>query len=202
MSESSEPKMSVLDNFFLKLGTVLSMTKDALLADFLGDLPSYAPDLQPLLEAKDRDTFMAKLGETGNQLTGFIECVFRRLGYDLSSFEENKELVELVTSIFATAESLGESVQALAENGIPWEQELEEIKKANQPKKGESEKGGKKEEGKKDGDKKEGDKKEGKKEDKEQRFITPDDVFKDSDGKSLIHLEGDNGSLDISFLDP
>ena len=190
--------MSVLDNFFLKLGTVLSMTKDALLADFLGDLPSYAPDLQPLLEAKDRDTFMAKLGETGNQLTGFIECVFRRLGYDLSSFEENKELVELVTSIFSTAESLGESVQALAENGIPWEQELEEIKQANQPKKGESEKGGKKEEGKKDGDKKE----EGKKEDKEQRFITPDDVFKDSDGKSLIHLEGDNGSLDISFLDP
>lgn len=194
MSEANEPKTSVLDSFFLKLGTVLSMTKDALLADFLGDLPSYAPDLQPLLEAGDREAFKTELGKAGSQLAGFIERIFRRLGYDMTSFEENKELVDLVTSIFATAESLGESVAALAEGGIPWEQELEAIGKANQPKQNE---GGKEE--KKGEEKKEDDKK---KEDKEQRFLTPDDVFKDDDGNSRIHLEGENGSLDISFLDP
>jgi hypothetical protein len=101
MSETNEPKTSVLDNFFLKLGTVLSLTKDALLADFLGDLPSYAPNLQPLMEAGDLEEFKKELGK----MKGFIECVFRRLGYDLNSYEGNKELVNLVTSIFATAES-------------------------------------------------------------------------------------------------
>ena len=175
MSEANEPKTSVLDSFFLKLGTVLSMTKDALLADFIGDLPSYAPDLQPLLEAGDRKAFDEALSKTGSKLKGFIECVFRRLGYDLSSFEGNQELVDLVTSIFATAESLGESVKELADGGISWEEELETIAKANPPKEGEKS--------------------------KEDKFLSPDDLFKDEEGNSLLHLEGDNGSLDISIGD-
>lgn len=175
MSEANEPKTSVLDSFFLKLGTVLSMTKDALLADFLGDLPSYAPDLQPLLEAGNREEFNKELSKTGSKLKGFIECVFRRLGYDISSFEKNGELVDLVTSIFATAESLGDSVKELSDGEIPWEQELMTIAQANQPKDGE--KG------------------------KEDKFLSPDDLFKDEAGNSLLHLEGDNGSLDISIGD-
>ena len=177
MSEANEPKTSVLDSFFLKLGTVLSMTKDTLLADFLGDLPSYAPDLQPLLEAGDRDAFKAALGESDKRLTRFIECVFRRLGYDLSSFEENKELVDLVTSIFVTAESLGESVKAFAEEGITWE-EVQAIAKANQPE----------DDGKKD---------------KDTRFLTPEDIFKTTDGKSIFSVDdgkGNSFSLEIGDL--
>lgn len=176
MSETNEPKTSVLDNFFLKLGTVLSMTKDALLADFLGDLPSYAPNLQPLMEAGDREEFKKELGKTGSQLTGFIECVFRRLGYDLNSYEGNKELVDLVTSIFATAESLGESVTALVDEGITWK-EVETIAKANQPENG--------------GDKP-----------KEARFLTPEDVF-NADGKSLLSVDdgkGNSFSVEIGDL--
>lgn len=176
MSETNEPKTSVLDNFFLKLGTVLSMTKDALLADFLGDLPSYAPNLQPLMEAGDLEEFKKELGKTGSQLKGFIECVFRRLGYDLNSYEGNKELVDLVTSIFATAESLGESVTALVDEGITWK-EVEAIAKANQPENG--------------GDKP-----------KEARFLTPEDVF-NADGKSLLSVDdgkGNSFSLEIGDL--
>ena len=182
MSETNEPKTSVLDSFFLKLGTVLSMTKDALLADFLGDLPSYAPDLQPLMEAGDRKAFKEALSGTRRELEGFIECVFRRLGYDITSYEGNKELVDLVTSIFATAESLGESVKELADGGISWKDELEAIAKANQPKDGEKPEDGEK--------------------DKEDKFLSPDDLFKDeTTGDSLLHLEGENGSLDISIGD-
>lgn len=39
-----ENSSAVLDGFLLKLGSVLTMTKDALLEDFLGDLPKYVPD--------------------------------------------------------------------------------------------------------------------------------------------------------------
>ena len=177
MSEANEPKTSVLDSFFLKLGTVLSMTKDALLADFLGDLPSYAPDLQPLLETGDREAFKAALGESEKRLTSFIECVFRRLGYDISSFEKNGELVDLVTSIFVTAESLGDSVKAFAEEGITWE-EVQAIAKANQPE----------DDGKKD---------------KDTRFLTPEDIFKTTDGKSIFNVDdgkGNSFSLEIGDL--
>ena len=43
MSQTNDSATSVLDSFFLKLGTVLSLTKDALLADFIGGFPSYVP---------------------------------------------------------------------------------------------------------------------------------------------------------------
>ena len=188
MSQTNDSATSVLDSFFLKLGTVLSMTKDALLADFLGDLPAYAPNLQPLMDANDREGFKAALGQAGSQLTGretltgFVECIFRRLGYDLTSFEGNKELTDLITSIFVTAESLGESVAALAGDGITWK-EVETIAKANQPAGG--------------GNGKQGEKS------KETRFLTPEDVFSTPDGKSFFSVDdgkGNSFSLEIGDL--
>ena len=99
------------------------------------------------------------------------------MGYDLNSYEGNKELVDLVTSIFATAESLGESVTALVDEGITWK-EVETIAKANQPENG--------------GDKP-----------KETRFLTPEDVFSTPDGKSLLSVDdgkGNSFSVEIGDL--
>ena len=118
-SDSSTP---ALDQFFLKLGTLFTMTKDALLEDFLGDLPSYLPDkpidpkpARTLAELKDR------LGEAEVSFSKFIGYVFERLGYDLSNFEKNAELYELVSSVLSTADSIGEAVRQLGSEGINWD---------------------------------------------------------------------------------
>lgn len=132
MSEANEPKTSVLDSFFLKLGTVLSMTKDALLADFIGDFPSYVPP-----DMANAKTMTALLGETENMLSKFIEYVFRRLGYDLSNFSENQELYDLVKSILSTMDSLGAEVSALASDDFSWKKEAENLVNQVQGEKGE-----------------------------------------------------------------
>ena len=119
---SADPASSVLDQFFLKLGTLLTMTKDALLEDFLGDLPSYLPDkdidpkpARTLAELKER------VGEAEVSFSKFIGYVFERLGYDLSNFEKNEELYELISSLFSTADSIGAAVQELGSEGINWD---------------------------------------------------------------------------------
>ncbi|MBQ7073297.1 MAG: hypothetical protein IJM89_08055 [Bacteroidales bacterium] len=117
-SESTQ----VLDQFFLKLGTLLTMTKDALLEDFLGDLPSYVPDrfIDPS-PIKDVEDLKNRLDKTELELSSFIEYVFKRLGYDISNFKESDELFDLFKSVFVTIESIGESVSALAQDGINWD---------------------------------------------------------------------------------
>ena len=119
---SADPASSVLDQFFLKLGTLLTMTKDALLEDFLGDMPSYLPDkdidpkpVRTFAELKDR------IGEAEMSFSKFIGYVFERLGYDLSNFEKNQELYELASSILSTADSIGAAVQQLGNDGINWD---------------------------------------------------------------------------------
>ena len=130
-SESTQ----VLDQFFLKLGTLLTMTKDALLEDFLGDLPSYVPDkfIDPS-PVKDVEDLKNRLEKTELDLTSFIEYVFKRLGYDISNFKESDELFDLFKSVFVTIESIGESVTALAQDGINWDNvkiKADEVKDAN-----------------------------------------------------------------------
>ncbi|MBQ5416883.1 MAG: hypothetical protein IIU23_06810 [Bacteroidales bacterium] len=114
---------SVLDQFFLKLGTLLTMTKDTLLEDFLGDLPQYVPDKfidpSPIKDMKDLET---RLDKTKVDLTTFVEHVFKRLGYDISEFEKSEELYDLFTSVYSTIQSIGNTVTSLAQEGINWDE--------------------------------------------------------------------------------
>lgn len=118
----SSPSTSAMDQFFLKLGTLFTMTKDALLEDFLGDLPSYLPDKD--IDPKPARTFAElkeRVGEAEVSFSKFIGYVFERLGYDLSNFEKNEELYELVSSVLSTADSIGSAVQQLGSEGINWD---------------------------------------------------------------------------------
>ncbi|MCQ2134122.1 MAG: hypothetical protein MJY88_04060 [Bacteroidales bacterium] len=118
----------VLDGFLLKLGTVLSLTKDALLADFLGDMPKYVPDVSVLDQSDSYDSFKANLSKEKDKLSKFVEYLCTRLGYDLTAFEKNQQLVDLVSSIFATVDSLGSSVKTLAGKGQEeWQKEFETV---------------------------------------------------------------------------
>ena len=132
MSEANEPKTSVLDSFFLKLGTVLSMTKDALLADFIGDFPSYVPP-----DMANANTLSSAFATAEKPLSDFIKYIFRRLGYDLQNFEKNEELCELVKALLATTDSLGANVAALASDDFSWQKEAKELVKNAQGEKGE-----------------------------------------------------------------
>ena len=117
---SNSPNTTVLDRFLLKLGTLLTMTKDALLEDFLGDLPSYFPTA-PSKVPKTYDELKSQLSSAEGSLSAFISHVFERLGYDLSNFQNNQKLYDLVSSILTTVDSIGTSIKDLADEGIDWD---------------------------------------------------------------------------------
>ena len=97
------------------------MTKDALLEDFLGDLPSYFPTTLPSKVPDTYEGLKAEIGKEKEALSKFIGHVFDRLGYDLSEFENNAKLYELVESIFSTVDSIGAAVKELAGGGLNWD---------------------------------------------------------------------------------
>lgn len=112
----------VLDQFFLKLGTLLTMTKDTLIEDFVGDLPQYVPDkFIDTSPVKDMEDLLNRLDKSKVDLVTFIEHVFKRLGYDITEFDKNKELYDLFASIYSTIQSIGQSVTTLAQEGIDWD---------------------------------------------------------------------------------
>ena len=126
---SADPASSVLDQFFLKLGTLLTMTKDALLEDFLGDMPSYfttaTDELDKLKTVDDvRNYLIPDKNHKESALQKFIEHVFERLGYDLSNFEKNQELYDLIASVFSTVDAIADAVESLAGEGIDWDDEI------------------------------------------------------------------------------
>lgn len=129
-----ENSSAVLDGFLLKLGSVLTMTKDALLEDFLGDLPKYVPDFSSSPTAPQTyEQFKAELSSSTDKLSMFVECLVKRLGYDISSFEKNEELVSLVSSIFAAIDSLGASISSIASKGsCDWKDFAEDLMKKSQ----------------------------------------------------------------------
>jgi len=109
------------------IGMILAHTKDALLKDLLGDMPSYLPEITKA----DNYTYEAfkqaclQSGET--PLEKFIEALFNRLGYQLSAFEKNKEMSDSIRSIFATTLSLSESIRQLFEGQTDWMGEAKEF---------------------------------------------------------------------------
>lgn len=121
-----------LDQFFFKLGTVLSLTKDALLADFIGDFPSYVPP-----DMADAKTLSEAFSKSTAPLSDFIDYVFRRLGYDLKHFEKSEELYDLVKALLATTDTLGANVAALASDDFSWQEEAKTLMKNAQGEKGE-----------------------------------------------------------------
>lgn len=111
-----------------KLGMVLAHTKDALLKDLLGDIQNYLPQVTD----PDNYTFEAfkaslKSGET--PIGKFIEALFTRLGYDLTEFQESKELTDNIRAIIATTFSLGEALKKLFDGQTDWMGEAEKFAK-------------------------------------------------------------------------
>ena len=132
MAQNPDPQTSALDGFFLKLGTVLSLTKDALLADFIGDFPSYVPP-----DKANAETLSNAFATATAPLSDFIDYVFRRLGYDLKKFDKSEELYDLVKALLATTDSLGANIAALASDDFSWQEEAKELVKKAQGEKGE-----------------------------------------------------------------
>ncbi|MCQ2148027.1 MAG: hypothetical protein MJZ16_10985, partial [Bacteroidales bacterium] len=133
MADNNTPQnSSALDSFLAKLGTVLSMTKDAIIADFVGDIPSYVSNLASTNEIKDYDTFKKSFADSADALEKFITYIFNRLGYDLTTFKKNKELVDLVKSLLVTMDSLGTTVSELFGDDIKWMDEAEKLAKSAQ----------------------------------------------------------------------
>ena len=107
------------------LGMVLSHTKDALLKDLLGDMPSYLPEIAKA----DNYTYVAfkatlKSGET--PIGKFIESLFTRLGYDISSFQQSKEMFDSVRAVLAAVISISEGMKDLLE-GQDWMSEAKKF---------------------------------------------------------------------------
>lgn len=96
----------------------MSRMKDTVVKDFFNDMPSYMKHISTDDFTFDEDMPFARIQEQyfkeGEQFTRFVECVFHRLGYDLSNLKESEELFGLVNSVFNTALQLGSTIQVLA----------------------------------------------------------------------------------------
>ncbi|MDL2228320.1 hypothetical protein LJC30_05475, partial [Odoribacter sp. OttesenSCG-928-L07] len=100
--------LSSVASIVSKVGLVLSRTKDALVKDLLGDTSSYFLDIKEITLDD-----LKKLDETKLSFEKFIESVFTRLGYDISTFEKNKELIDLVKSVVVTSVAVGEGAKSV-----------------------------------------------------------------------------------------
>ena len=130
---SANGNSSCLTYFLTKLGMVLSRTKDTVVKDFIGDMPSYIRELDAskfdgncTLEDVKNNYLKAEKG-----FTAFVDKIFYRLGYDLSHFEESKELYNLVNSIFDTSMKLAEAMNTLG-GDIASDPQLNQLVKAVQ----------------------------------------------------------------------
>ena len=102
------------------IGVILAHTKDALLKDLLQDMPSYLPEITKA-DNYTYEAFKQACQQSGKMpLEKFIEALFNRLGYQLSAFEQNKEMADNIRSIFATTLSLSESIRQLFEEQTDW----------------------------------------------------------------------------------
>lgn len=87
-----------------KVGLVLERTRTAVFADVVNDFSTYFPDGE-----------IRSLSELNNGIVGFVDAIFKRLGYDLGltgDQEEGsgkpKELVDLFNSIIVATRSVGQ----------------------------------------------------------------------------------------------
>ena len=116
-TQNNENPSSGFACFMSKFGMVLSRTKDTVIHDFLNDIPSYVKNISSDQLKIDENTTFEDLQknyfESGKEFTQFVNCIFNKLGYDLSNLSESQELFDLVNAIFNASLKLGNSVQQL-----------------------------------------------------------------------------------------
>jgi hypothetical protein len=160
-----------VEQILSKIGTVLSRTKDALLKDFLQDIPSYLPELSDTAAKISYDNFKSSLKAEETPLSKFIESLFTRLGYDISLFEHNKEMSDLIKSILATTMELGETIKQFTEEDVDWLSEAQKLIELNQDEKD------------------------------NKNFVTAKEFFRDADLDNIsgLNFSNDNVSVSIGF---
>ena len=114
MSAVSSPEISPqgVERILSKIGLVLSKSKEALLKDLIKNYSS--------------QEFLAEVESGKFKFEDYINGLFRRLGYDLSQFEENEELFALVKSCMAALVKLGNVVQSLS-IADDWKKEVDAV---------------------------------------------------------------------------
>ena len=121
-NDTSDMVLSSITSIVSKIGLVLSRTKDTLLKDLLGDMENYFPDKS--------EEELKNLSETIPAFKDFIEHLFTRLGYDISNFEKNEELYELIKSLISTSVAIGEGAKSLfSREEKDWIEKAEEARR-------------------------------------------------------------------------
>ncbi|GAD08233.1 Uncharacterised protein [Porphyromonas crevioricanis] len=106
-----------------KIGLVLSKSKEALLKDLLQNISEYMPDKSELEDYSPKD-FLSEVESGKFKFEDYVNGLFHRLGYDLSQFEKNRELFDLVKSCMAVLVKLGNVVQSLSTT-VDWKSEID-----------------------------------------------------------------------------
>lgn len=127
MSAVSSPEISPqgVERILSKIGLVLSKSKEALLKDLIQNISEYVPDESEFKNYSSQE-FLAEVESGKFKFEDYINGLFRRLGYDLSQFEENEELFALVKSCMAALVKLGNVVQSLS-IADDWKKEVDAV---------------------------------------------------------------------------
>lgn len=99
---------SVFENFFSKVGDILSRIKDVVFKEFLKNLEE---------NGSSWDEFTSYLQKNG--LDGFdavLESIVHKIGFDLSCASENKEVYELVKQIIIKTNTIADSIKSLVDD--------------------------------------------------------------------------------------
>jgi len=109
-----------------RTGLVLAQTREALLKDFLEEIQAYLPDVTDPGSYTFAD-FERNLEAGETPAEKFIVSLFARLGYDFSTFENNRELIDNIKSVIATTISLSQGIKELFDGQTDWMAEAKEF---------------------------------------------------------------------------
>lgn len=125
MSDPDAGALQGAERILSKIGLVLSKTKDALLKDVLQNVTDYLPEKADPERYSSAD-FLSEVESGKFKFEDYVNGLFRRLGYDISQFEENGELFDLDKSCMAVLVKLGKIVQGFSTT-VDWKKEIDAI---------------------------------------------------------------------------
>ncbi|MCL2247278.1 MAG: hypothetical protein FWC10_09265, partial [Lentimicrobiaceae bacterium] len=135
MEENTQFSDSTVGKIISNLSITLSHVKDALLKDFLEDMSSYIPGITAATSYKDFETYLEKAYKDKTMpahFSVFINGLFERLGYNISNYEKDTKLQDLVKAIIATTFNFKDLINSLLNGNTDWQKEVMDILNATE----------------------------------------------------------------------
>ena len=142
--KSDDKPKTTAEKALSQILTTLKRIKDLLYKDFLNDFPSYMEKLPKSLCPDNKDQVVSSFEQFCNALVAIdklnsktffetiIASLFTRMGYDITEFQDNKKLLELIRSILAIALKIAPLLQQIFGSKLTLMEQATDVKAAEE----------------------------------------------------------------------